>query len=239
MMYCFRERELLLNINELIAGFRMFPSYLRIGGLREDLPPGSTRRSTRSSIGSRRSRRVRRPADQEPDLAEAHARRRRAHAADTMAYGLVGPIARASGVPYDVRKTFRTPATRPSTSTCPTGTAGDVYERYLVRMEEMRQSVRISKQAISRITPRGRLRHPGLPDRAAAEGQGLQRDGRADSALPHLLAGLHRPAGESYVPVEGPRGEHGFYIVSDGIEPALSRSSCARRASMPARGCRR
>ena len=74
MMYCFRERELLLNINEMIAGFRMFPSYIRIGGLREDLPRGfheAVTRVPRRVPGE--ARRVRRPADQEPDLAEAHA----------------------------------------------------------------------------------------------------------------------------------------------------------------------
>ena len=74
MMYCFREREQLLNINEMLAGFRMFPSYIRVGGLREDLPPGfHDAVTTFLDTFPEQARRVRRPADQEPDLAEAHA----------------------------------------------------------------------------------------------------------------------------------------------------------------------
>ena len=72
MMYCFRERELLLNINEMLAGFRMFPSYIRIGGLREDLPRGF-HEAVKKLLDAfpAQAERVRRPADQEPDLAEA------------------------------------------------------------------------------------------------------------------------------------------------------------------------
>jgi NADH-quinone oxidoreductase subunit D len=217
MMYCFRERELLLNINEMLAGFRMFPSYLRIGGLREDLPVGFHEAVkafldrfppnlieyedllTKNQIWLKRTRNVGVLTKQ-----------------DTMDYGLVGPIARASGVPYDVRTAFPYLGYETYEFDIPTGTSGDVYDRYLVRMEEMRQSVRIAHQALERITPRGiydiqdyRI-VPPPKDKVYAEMEGL---------IQHFLIysqGFTVPAGEAYVPVEGPRGEHGFSIVSDG-----------------------
>jgi NADH-quinone oxidoreductase subunit D len=217
MMYCFREREQLLNINEMLAGFRMFPSYIRIGGLREDLPNGFhdavtafldafpdklneyENLLTKNQIWLKRTRGVGvLPKD------------------DVIAYGLVGPMARAIGVPYDVRKAFPYSGYDAYDFDVPVGTAGDVYDRYLVRMEEMRQSTRIARQALARISPRGvydiqdyRI-VPPPKDKVYTEMEGL---------IQHFLIysqGFTVPAGEAYVPVEGPRGEHGFSIVSDG-----------------------
>jgi NADH-quinone oxidoreductase subunit D len=217
MMYCFRERELLMNINELIAGFRMFPSYLRIGGLREDLPPGF-----HDAVNAFLERFPAKLVEYEDLLTKNQIWLKRTRgvgvlsAEATMVYGLAGPIARASGVPYDVRKIFPYCGYETFDFDVPTGTAGDVYDRYLVRMAEMRQSVRIAKQAIARITPRGiydiqdyRI-VPPPKDKVYSEMEGL---------IQHFLIysqGFTVPQGESYVPVEGPRGEHGFYIVSDG-----------------------
>jgi NADH-quinone oxidoreductase subunit D len=217
MMYCFREREQLLNINEMLAGFRMFPSYIRIGGLREDLPTGFHEAVkqfldafpdklreyedllTQNQIWLKRTRTV---GVIPKDVA--------------VGYGLVGPMARASGVPYDVRKVFPYCGYETYDFDVPVGTAGDVYDRYLVRVEEMRQSTRIAHQALSRISPRGvydiqdyRI-VPPPKDKVYTEMEGL---------IQHFLIysqGFTVPAGESYVPVEGPRGEHGFSIVSDG-----------------------
>jgi NADH-quinone oxidoreductase subunit D len=217
MMYCFREREQLLNINEMLAGFRMFPSYLRIGGLREDLPAGFHEAVkdfldkfpsklheyedllTKNQIWLKRTKGVGVLTKQ-----------------DTMDYGLAGPIARAAGIPYDVRKTFPYSGYETYEFDVPVGTAGDVYDRYLVRVEEMRQSTRIAKQALERITPRGvydvqdyRI-VPPPKDKVYSEMEAL---------IQHFLIysqGFTVPAGEAYVPIEGPRGEHGFSIVSDG-----------------------
>ena len=108
MLYCFREREQLLNINEMLAGFRMFPSYIRIGGLREDLPRGF-HEAVKAFLDRfpAQARRVRRPAHQEPDLDEAHAAASACSRARTRwPWAWSGPIARAAGVDYDVRKTF-------------------------------------------------------------------------------------------------------------------------------------
>jgi len=217
MMYCFREREKLLNINEMLAGFRMFPSYIRIGGLREDLPNGfhEAVRSfldafpdklkeyedllTRNQIWLKRTRGV-------GVLSKV----------DTIDYGLVGPMARAAGVPYDVRRAFPYLGYETYDFDVPVGTAGDVYDRYLVRMEEMRQSLRIARQALDRISPKGVFDIqdyrivPPPKDKVYTEMEAL---------IQHFLIysqGFTVPPGEAYVPVEGPRGEHGFFIVSDG-----------------------
>jgi NADH-quinone oxidoreductase subunit D len=217
MMYCFRERELLLNINELIAGFRMFPSYMRVGGLREDLPAGF-HDAVRSFLD-------RFPAklDEYEDLLTQNQiwiRRTRGvgaiSGADAIAWGLAGPIARGAGIAYDVRKEFPYSGYETFDFDVPVGTNGDVYDRYLVRIEEMRQSVRIARQALERITPSGVFDIqdyrivPPPKDRVYTEMEAL---------IQHFLIysqGFTVPAGEAYVPVEGPRGEHGAYIVSDG-----------------------
>ena len=217
MMYCFREREQLLNINEMLAGFRMFPSYIRVGGLREDLP-GGFHEAVKSFL------------DKFPDKLNEYEdlltknqiwlKRTRGVGVlskeDTMALGLVGPMARATGVAYDVRKTFPYLGYETYDFDVPIGVAGDVYDRYLVRMEEMRQSTRIALQALERITPKGvydiqdyRI-VPPPKDKVYTEMEGL---------IQHFLIysqGFTVPVGEAYVPVEGPRGEHGFTIVSDG-----------------------
>ena len=217
MMYCFREREHLLNINEMLAGFRMFPSYMRIGGLREDLPPGfheAVRKFldafpakineyedllTKNQIWLKRTRNVGIIAKD-----------------DAVAYGLVGPMARAAGVPYDVRRAFPYLGYETYDFQIPTGSTGDVYDRYLVRVEEMRQSTKIALQALERITPRGVFDIqdyrivPPPKDKVYTEMEAL---------IQHFLIysqGFTVPAGDAYVPVEGPRGEHGFSIVSDG-----------------------
>ena len=217
MMYCFRERELLLNINEMLAGFRMFPSYLRIGGLREDLPPGF-----HETVKAFLDRFPDKLNEYEDLLTKNQIWLKRTKgvgvltAQDTMDYGLVGPMARATGVPYDVRRVFPYLGYETYEFEVPTGKAGDVYDRYLVRVAEMRQSVKIARQALERITPRGvydiqdyRI-VPPPKDKVYTEMEAL---------IQHFLIysqGFTVPAGESYVPIEGPRGEHGFSIVSDG-----------------------
>jgi NADH-quinone oxidoreductase subunit D len=217
LFYAVRERELLLNINELVAGFRFFPSYFRVGGLREDLPrgfhdavtevierlPGKVDEFegllTKNDIFQRRTRGV---------GVVSHE--------DALQWGLVGPIARAAGSDYDVRKYFPYLTYDTYDFEVPTATEGDVYARYRVRMAEMRQSLKICRQALDRITPRGvydcgdRRVCPPPKDKVYTEMEAL---------IQHFLIysqGFTVPAGDAYVPVEGPRGEHGCYVVSDG-----------------------
>src|SRR6202790_99585 len=156
MLYCFSERELLLNINELIAGFRMFPSYMRIGGLREDLPRGF-HDAVRAFLD-----RFPPKLDEYEDLLTKNAIYRgravgvgRISRDDALAYGLVGPIARAAGVDYDVRKYFPYLGYETFDFTVPVQAKGDAYFRYLVRVAEMRESVKLCRQALDRISPTG------------------------------------------------------------------------------------
>ena len=217
MMYCFRERELLLNINEMLAGFRMFPSYLRIGGLREDLPAGF-----HDAVNAFLDRFPAKLEEYQGLLTKNQIWLKRTKGVgalskeQTIGFGLVGPLARAVGVDYDVRRAFPYCGYETYQFDVPMQSEGDVFARYLVRLEEMRQSVRICKQAVERITPRGVFDIqdyrivPPPKDKVYTEMEAL---------IQHFLIysqGFTVPAGESYVPVEGPRGEHGFSIVSDG-----------------------
>jgi NADH-quinone oxidoreductase subunit D len=217
LFYAVRERELLMNINELMAGFRFFPSYIRIGGLREDLPrgfheavnaflerfPGKIDEFegllTKNDIFNRRTRGVGVVSKE-----------------DAFAWGLVGPIARGGGSDYDVRKYFPYCGYETYDFNVPVRTDGDVFARYQVRVAEMRESVKICKQAITRISPAGVWACddprvvPPPKDKVYTEMEAL---------IQHFLIysqGFTVPAGDVYVPVEGARGEHGCYVVSDG-----------------------
>ena len=217
MLYCFREREQLLNINEMIAGFRLFPSYMRVGGLREDLPRGfhdAVRAFLDGFTGKLN--------DYEDLLTKNEIYLKRTQGVgviskeDAVAYSLVGPIARAAGVSYDVRKVFPYLGYETYDFAVPTATQGDVYARYTVRVAEMRESMKICRQALERITPTGPYAiddpriTPPPKDRVYTEMEAL---------IQHFLIysqGFTVPAGEAYVAVEGPRGEQGFHVVSDG-----------------------
>jgi NADH-quinone oxidoreductase subunit D len=217
MLYCFRERELLLNLNEMLAGFRLFPSYMRVGGLREDLPRGFL-----DAVAQFLDRLVGKMVEYEDLLTqnEIYIERTRGVGVisreDALRYSLVGPIARAAGVNYDVRKAFPYNGYDTLDFTVPVRAEGDVYARYLVRVAEIRESISICNQVMKRIPPVGEYAvadpriTPPPKDRVYTEMEAL---------IQHFLVysqGFTVPAGEAYVPVEGPRGEQGFTVVSDG-----------------------
>jgi NADH-quinone oxidoreductase subunit D len=217
MLYCFRERELLLNLNEMLAGFRMFPSYMRIGGLREDIPRGFL-----DAVKQFLDRLVGKMSEYEDLLTqnEIYIERTRGVGVisreDALAYSLVGPIGRAAGVDYDVRKAFPYNGYETLDFKVPVRTDGDVYSRYLVRVAEIRESISLCNQVMKRIPPVGEYAvadpriTPPPKDRVYTEMEAL---------IQHFLIysqGFTVPAGEAYVPVEGPRGEQGFTVVSDG-----------------------
>jgi NADH-quinone oxidoreductase subunit D len=217
LFYAIRERELLMNINELIAGFRFFPSYIRIGGLREDLPRGF-----HEAVNAFLDRFPKKLDEYEGLLSKNDIFMRRTQGVgvlsqeDAFAWGLLGPIARASGSNYDVRKYFPYSGYETYDFEVPTAAEGDVYARYRVRMRELRECVKICRQAIKRITPSGAWACddprvvPPPKDKVYTEMEAL---------IQHFLIysqGFTVPAGDVYVPVEGPRGEHGVYVVSDG-----------------------
>ncbi|MDE3156289.1 MAG: NADH-quinone oxidoreductase subunit D, partial [Acidobacteriota bacterium] len=217
MLYCFRERELLLNINEMLAGFRMFPSYMRIGGLREDLPRG-----LHEAVREFLERMPVKLTEYEDLLTQNQIFVKRTRGVgvitreNALAWGLVGPMARASGEPYDVRRAFPYLKYPEVDFDVPTRTDGDVYARYQVRIEEMRQSMKICRQALEKITPTGAF---AVDDPRIAPPPKDKVYTEMEALIQHFLVysqGFSVPAGEACVPIEGPRGEQGFYVVSDG-----------------------
>ena len=220
MLYCFRERELLLNINEMLAGFRLFPSYMRVGGLREDLPRGFHDAVTR--VPRSRSRpKLDEYEDlltQERDLPEADAGRRRdlEGGRDRLRPGRADRARR--------RRRLRRPqvlsrisATRPTTSTVPTA---DRRRRLRALPGARRRDARERED----LPAGARADHADAAStrsttRASRRRRRIKVYTEMEALIQHFLIysqGFTVPAGEAYVPVEGPRGEQGFYVVSDG-----------------------
>jgi NADH-quinone oxidoreductase subunit D len=217
MLYAFREREIIMNLNELLAGFRFFPSYIRVGGLREDIPRGFKEACTAF-------------LDRFPGKLDEYETlitknpiwldRTRGVGVITLEdcynWGLYGPIARAAGGDYDVRRAFPYSGYESFDFDVIGASNGDVYDRYIVRVAEMRESVKICRQALERITPVGEW---GVNDRRIVPPPKDEVYTEMEALIQHFLIysqGFTVPAGEAYVPIEGPRGEHGTYVVSDG-----------------------
>ncbi|HEV2382097.1 MAG TPA: NADH dehydrogenase (quinone) subunit D [Terriglobia bacterium] len=215
-LYCFREREDILRIFEMVGGQRMMTSYFRIGGLALEPPLGWLDRVekflkkfpgrvdeyegllTRNPIWLRRTQGV-----------------GALSAADAVAYGVSGPSLRGSGVKWDVRKAEPYSSYDKFTFDVPTRSEGDVYARYLVRIAEMRESVKIIRQAIDGL-PEGPVKanapHIVMPERDSMKTS-------IEALIYHfkiVTEGFHPPVGEVYQSIESPRGELGFYMVSDG-----------------------
>ena len=222
-LYTFTEREKIYNLCESLTGARFTTSYTRIGGLTRDCPPGwvaavrkfldevvvnldeSETLLTRNRIFVDRTRDV---GVISRELA--------------IDYGLTGPNLRGSGVDYDVRKAHPYLVYKDLEFDIPVGSVGDSYDRYLVRMEEMRQSVRILHQCLDRL--------PGGPDNSGKEPINVA-DGKVVlppknkvlTSMEELIhqfmivtQGVNAPAGEVYFGAENPKGELGFYINSRG-----------------------
>jgi len=217
MLYAFREREILMNLNELLAGFRFFPSFIRVGGLREDIPRGY-----KEAVAAFLDRFPGKLDEYETLITKnpIWLDRTRGVGVITLAecykWGLYGPIARAAGGDYDVRRAFPYLDYDTYDFDVIGASNGDVYDRYLVRVAEMRESVKICRQALERITPVGEW---AVNDRRVVPPPKDQVYTEMEALIQHFLIysqGFTVPAGEAYVPVEGPRGEHGCYVVSDG-----------------------
>ena len=219
----FTEREKIYNLQEALTGARLTTSYTRIGGVSRDLPPGWVEQCrkflrevvvniaevetllTRNKIWVDRTRDVGViPKDVAID------------------YGLTGPNLRASGVDYDLRKKQPYLIYKELEFEVPLGSVGDCYDRYLVRMEEMRQSVRLVHQCLDKL--------PGGPDNASKEPVSIvdgkitmPPKGKVLSSMEELIhqfmivtTGVNAPVGEVYFGHENPKGELGFYINSRG-----------------------
>ena len=195
-LFCFRDREKLLDIFEAFCGSRLTTTAMRIGGLQDDVPAGFEVMVTRALADVRAG-----VQQYETMLSENRIWLKRTvgiavlRADDCLAWGVTGPILRAAGVDYDIRKAHPYAAYAEMDFDVPTRTEADTYARYLVRMEEMRQSARIVEQCVG-----------GLPE------------GPVMAKVPRLLKS---EVGEVYHPTEAPKGEIGFYIVSEkgGVNP--------------------
>ncbi len=222
-LHTFTEREKIYNLAEALTGARFTTSYTRIGGVSRDLPPGwlaacrkfcdevmvnfdeSEKLLTRNKIF----------VDRTKDVGIISKE-------DAIDYGLTGPNLRGSGVDYDVRKANPYLLYSELDFEVPIGSVGDCYDRYLVRMEEMRQSIRIVRQCLDKI--------PGGADNTAKEPVNVP-DGKTVlppkskvlTSMEELIhqfilvtQGVNAPAGEVYFGAENPKGELGFYIQSRG-----------------------
>ena len=215
-LYCFREREEILRIFEMYSGQRMMTSYFRVGGLALEPPRGWQRRVAKflETFPSR--------VDEYEDLLTHNriwiGRTKdvgRIPLEDMLALGITGPMLRAAGVDWDIRRSEPYSSYEKFDFVAPTRTENDVYARYLVRIEEMRQSTRIVRQALEGMPPGPWTADaPGivLPDREKMKTQ-------MEALIYHfkiVTEGFRVPAGEVYQTIESPRGEVGYYVVSDG-----------------------
>ena len=216
--YCFRERETINDLFEMTAGARMNLSYIRIGGVARDLPDGFIEK-VREFVNDLPGR-IR---DYETLLTKNKIWLMRTKdvgvisAEDAINYGLSGPSIRGSGVKWDVRKSEPYSSYDEMDFIIPVGQNGDVYDRYIVRIEEMRQSNEIVRQAIDTI-PKGEF-IADLPDVALPKKENLKKS--MEALIHHfkiVTDGICPPVGEVYSCVEAPKGELGFYIVSDGTK---------------------
>ncbi|MBI2939943.1 MAG: NADH dehydrogenase (quinone) subunit D [Chloroflexi bacterium] len=215
-LYCFREREKLLDIFELCSGQRMMTSYIRPGGLALDLPPGFEK-----SVDSFLNEFPARLAEYEALLTENGIWQERTvgvgilPAEDAIALGVTGPNLRASGIDWDIRKATPYGGYEEYEFAVPVGTRGDVFSRYQQRLTEMRESVKIVRQALNRL-PAG----PHMTrDRKVAYPPRSELATSMEALIHHFklaTEGYRVPAGEVYQAIESPRGELGFYLVSDG-----------------------
>ncbi len=216
LFYAFREREKILTIVEHVTGARLTPSYIRIGGLAKDVPP-----EFNDMVKAFVSDFPKRIDEYETLLTENIIWKKRTQnvaplsAEDAIGYGVTGPVLRASGVNYDVRKAYPYSSYDEFDFIIPLGSTGDVYDRYLVRLQEMRQSLRIIAQGMERL-PDGPVKAHAL-DVLPPDKEEVQRDMAA--LIRHfkiMEEGFKPPLGEAYGAVESPKGELGFYLVSDG-----------------------
>lgn len=196
-LYAFEERELILDIFEAVSGSRMMCNYYRFGGVVRDLPPGVYEK-IRGLVFDRLPRRI---DEIDRYLTESELIRSRCEGVgvltpeEAIAFSTCGPVLRASGVPYDIRRADPYSIYDRFDFDVAVEYHGDVYDRYLVRMEEMRQSIRIIQQALD-----------DMPE------------GSVNAKKPQYQ--IRIKPGEAYGRVEGPKGELGFYVVADGsVQP--------------------
>lgn len=214
--YAFQQRELILDMFEMFSGVRMMPSWIVPGGLRGDMPAEfeSRLRTFLKGFGKELET-LEGLLSENPIFKERTFDVGILSAEDALNLGCSGPILRASGVAWDLRKDMPYSSYDDFDFGVPVGKTGDVYDRYLVRVMEMKESCRIIQQAIDGL-PEGAFR---TSDRKISPPPREELDTSMESLIHHfkLYTEGYRPAvGEAYAAVEGSKGELGFYVVSDG-----------------------
>lgn len=219
MLYCFRERETVLDIMEMVSGARMMTAYFRFGGVAWELPDEFDEAVTNfltdlpDRLAEYEALLTRNPIwlERTKDVGYLDAE-------TVLALGVSGPMARASGIDWDLRRDMPYSSYDEFDFDVPVEQDGDAYARYLVRLEEMRQSVRIVWQALEKM--RETAGQPIKSDnRKVVPPPREELDTSMESVIHHFklwTEGFKPPVGEAYAAVEAPRGELGFYIVSDG-----------------------
>lgn len=220
-LYCFRDREWLLNIFEKICGARLTHSYVRVGGVRQDFTPEIVEELRKfTEVFPERVLEYETLIDVNRIWLERTKNIAVVSAEEAINLGLTGPVLRGSGVPYDVRKFRPYDAYSEVEFEVPVGKNGDVYDRYRVRMEELRQSNRIIKQCLDKLpeTEGEPIISEQAPDLLIPERI------REPEPKPHPKKGFIFtgkeipvvPPGEAFASIESPKGELAVYVVSDG-----------------------
>jgi NADH-quinone oxidoreductase subunit D len=215
-LYCFREREYILDVMEMCSGQRMMTTYIRPGGIWRDVPV-EFEAAVRNILKTfpRRVDEYEALLTRNPLMLDRTYGIGKLTGEECLNFGVTGPMLRASGVKWDLRKTRPYSGYEQYEFEIPTRTEGDVYARYLVRLEEMRQSLRIVEQALDKL-PMGPVRSTNykfVPPPRSEIGVSME-------ALIHHFKlwteGFDAPKGSIYSAVESPRGELGVYLESDG-----------------------
>jgi len=215
-LYFLKAREWLYELLEKVSGARLTHSYARVGGLVKDLPDGFDADLTRTldTIAG-----VMVEVDDLLTTNKIFYDRMAGVGVlskeEAIATGCVGPIARACGVDYDVRRDYPYSIYPEVEFDVPVGTTGDCYDRYLVRIEELKQSIRILRQCLKQI-PDGPVMVDDPRVALPAKGATYNTIESMIRHFKHIMDGIKVPAGEAYAFVEGGNGELGFYVVADG-----------------------
>lgn len=215
-LYCFRERESILDIFELCSGQRMMTSFIRPGGIWRDVPVEfETAVREFIKIFPRRVDEYEALLSRNPLFLDRTLGIGKVNAEQALNFGLTGPPLRASGVNWDLRKSHPYCGYEQYDFDVPTRSEGDVYARYIVRIEELRQSLKIVEQALNKLPlgPVHSSNHKFVPPPRSEIGVNME-------ALIHHFKlwteGFNAPRGAIYNAIESPRGELGVYLVSDG-----------------------
>ena len=215
-LYCFREREILLDIFEYISGVRLMTSYICPGGLQAEVPKGFDAKVREfTKIFPARLQEYHDLITNNQLWLERTKGVGYLSKEDALAYGATGPTLRGSGVVWDIRKVFPYSGYEQFDFDIPVGSNGDVYDRYLVRMLEMEQSLKIVNQALDGM-PTGayRVSNPKITPPPK-----WQITGSMEALIHHFklfTEGYRPPKGEVFLRTESPKGELGYYVVSDG-----------------------